>query len=92
MAHLKAADAEDLKSMLGEIRALENLKEKGTGTFYYKSTPFLHFHTKDGLRYAHVKMRDGNWQELPIDFNSTAASRKKFFAAVVKFHQAFRKL
>lgn len=57
MGHTKPQDLEDLKPVLDYIRTLEGLKEKTSNIFYYKSAPFLHFHDKNGKRWAEVMRR-----------------------------------
>jgi len=90
MGRISADEILDLKETLEEIRGLENLKEKSPAVFYYKTTPFFHFHTKDGKRWADVKSPDG-WQSIVIPFESTKDSRAKFLVAVKKAHQVFAK-
>ncbi len=91
MAHIKPEQISDLKETLEKIRGLENLKEKSLGTFYYKSTPFLHFHTKEDRRWAHVKTTDGAWKEIVIPFKATVTKRKQFLNSIIRMHKAFFK-
>ncbi len=85
MAHTKASDLKDLASELSELRSLPGLKEKSAGIFYYKSISFLHFHDKDGKRWADVKA-GGSWQHVDIDFKASAAARAKFLKAAKAAH------
>jgi hypothetical protein len=90
MGHTKPQDLHDLKDVLAEVRALEGLKEKNPGIFYFKSKGFLHFHDKDGKRWADVKVK-GSWQELEIDFFANNAKRKAFLGKVVEAHRSLTK-
>jgi hypothetical protein len=73
MAHCPYAKLADLKDSLREIRLLDRVSEKKPGIFYIGSKGFLHFHIKDGKRWADV--RDGaDWGE-PIDVPAKVSSR-----------------
>lgn len=85
MAHTKAADLKDLEQELSELRSLTGLKEKSPGIFYFKSTSFLHFHDKDGKRWADVKI-DGAWKNVPVDFRATAAGKASFLKTAKAAH------
>jgi hypothetical protein len=55
----------DIESALEQIRTLEKIKEAKPGIFYFKSQGFLHFHLKEGKRWADI--REGkNWGK-PVD-------------------------
>jgi hypothetical protein len=90
MAHTKAKDLQDLQAELAELRSLPGLVEKSPGIFYYKSAGFLHFHDKDGKRWADVKV-DGAWKNLELDFGAAAPQKKKFLREAKVAHAAFSK-
>jgi hypothetical protein len=71
---------------LQEIRKLPELREKSPGVFYFKSIPFLHFHDKDGIRWADVK-KAGDWTRLEIGFAAGAKARRAFLKAVSEAHE-----
>jgi hypothetical protein len=81
MGHTKAENLADISSELREIGNLESIKERSPGIFYLKSIPFLHFHDKDGKRWADLKTPAG-WKRLPLDFAASAASRRRFLSRV----------
>lgn len=90
MAHCPPEQLEDIAEVLQELRALPGLVEKKTGIFYIKSDGFLHFHVKDGRRWAHVKTgRRGGWEEVELAFNAPATARKAFLTTVRRFQQAY---
>lgn len=90
MAHCPPENLSDIAKVLEQLRALPAVVEKKPGIFYIKSDGFLHFHLKDARRYAHVKTaKRGSWQEVPLDFDATAAAQKAFIAAVKKLHAAY---
>ena len=85
MAHTQAADLKDIGQELAELRTLSGLKEKSPGIFYFKSTSYLHFHDKDGKRWADVKV-DGSWKNVDLDFKASAAQKTKFLKAARLAH------
>ena len=82
LGHTKPHDLKDLQDILHQIRKWEGIKEKGPNIFYFKSKPFLHFHDKDGKRWADV--RDGEtWgDEIEIPFGATNRQKAYFFKEV----------
>lgn len=87
MGHVKPEMLNDLKSELDSIRKFEGIREKSFAVFYFKLNPFLHFHEKDGKRWADVKSGD-TFQRVDIDFDGTAADRKKFLRTIREAYQA----
>ncbi len=84
MAHCPFAKLADLSKELDSVRAWESVREPKPGIFYFKSKPFLHFHEKDGRRWADV--RDGTeWgKPLEIPFAASSNARSKFLSDVKK--------
>lgn len=84
MAHCKQEDLSDLKPVLIQMRALAGLKELKKGIFYLKSKGFLHFHIKDGKRWADI--RNGkNWgEQVEVPFNCSKSLQLSFLAEVKK--------
>jgi hypothetical protein len=77
-----------IPGLLTELRKIEALTEVKPGIFYVKRMPMLHFHTDDGVTYAHVKAVDpaaqpahGGFDQFSID---TTSQRKKLLAALVE--------
>lgn len=91
MGHTRPDNLKDLQITLDEIRKWEGIKEKVPNIFYFKTKPFLHFHDKDGRRWADV--RDGEtWgKELAIPFESSASQRNAFLKEVCKRYQNLMK-
>lgn len=83
MGHAKPDELKDLQTVLSEVRKLPNIKETAKNVFYVKRVPFLHFHTKDGRRWADCK--DGkDWgKEMEVPFNAETAA-KLYFVKEVK--------
>lgn len=86
MAHTKFEDLRDLHNELEKIRVLPGLKEKVPGIFYDKSIPFLHFHDKDSVCSADIKI-DGDWVRLEIDFSASAKEKASFLKRVKEAHK-----
>jgi hypothetical protein len=75
-AGVEALDA--LEDVLSAVRAYEELTERKRGTFYRKSSAFLHFHEDpDGL-FADVKVGK-DWERFRV---STPAERSAMLACV----------
>lgn len=87
MGHTKPEALGDIAAEIATIRALEGLKEKGFAVFYLKSVPFLHFHDKDGRRWAHIKGPDG-WKQLDIPFGAKAGAKAAFLKSVGRARDA----
>ncbi len=87
MAHTKAAQLLDLEHEFAVLRSLPGLKEKSPGIFYFRSTSFLHFHDKEGKRWADVKV-GGSWQSVDVDFGASGAARARFLKAAKAAHAA----
>ena len=68
MAHCKYSEIEDLEKALSFARNLEKIKEKKPGIFYLKSRGFLHFHSKDGRRWADIRKGNSWGPEVNIPF------------------------
>lgn len=84
MAHTKPDQIDDLKHEMESIRQWPGIKAKGVGVFYYKSTPFMHFHVKDGDRWADVKCADGAWKKIPIRLSAPQKEKALFLSQVNK--------
>ncbi len=85
MAHSKPEALVDLSAEFAELRALSGIVEKKPGIFYFKSISFLHFHDRDGVRWADLKTKDA-WQRVDLDFGASRASRKSFLRTVRLVH------
>lgn len=90
MAHCKPEEIEDLKSIIEEILKWDKVQEKGFGKLYLQSNGFLHFHSKNGKRWADIKV-EGKWEEFPIPFSPQAKQKKELLNAVkVAYSKNFR--
>jgi hypothetical protein len=87
MGHAKVSELDDLADVLDAIRALAEIQEPRPCIFYLRRTPFLHFHTSQGNRWADVK--DGaDWgAELAIPFGAGRGARTSFLRAVRARHR-----
>ena len=83
MAHAKPGDLKDLGPLLSEIRAIEILKEKSMGCFYFKSKGVLHFHIQKGRRFVHV-FDGSSWKEIDLPVPLSAAKQKSCFKAITQ--------
>jgi hypothetical protein len=66
--------------LLAQLRGVEGLVEKSTGTFYRKSRAFVHFHEDPTGLYADVRLEaDGDFTRLRV---TTAAEQKRLMREV----------
>jgi hypothetical protein len=83
MKHAGAAALDRLAPLLGQIRALERLKERAPGVFYLKSRAFLHFHEDPAGLFADVRAADGgDFDRLRVDDAEGAAALMARLAAL----------
>lgn len=78
---MKHAGEETLKKLdpfLEKIRLIPGLVEKKRGTFYKKSSAFLHFHEDPAGIFADVKV-DGSFQRFSAD---TPAQQAQIIKAI----------
>jgi hypothetical protein len=55
MKHAGPAALDSLEPVLGRLRAMGGLSEKGRGVFYLKSRAFLHFHEDPAGLFADIR-------------------------------------
>jgi hypothetical protein len=84
MGHASNEDLFDLEDIFCELRKLPGLSERSHGIFYLKRIPFLHFHTKDGNRWADVKAGATWGPEIPIPFQSGLRAKQRFLKTVTE--------
>lgn len=80
MKHASFETIEKLTSKLDHIRSLGVLKEKKKGTFYNKSSAFLHFHEDVEGLFADLKINN-IWQRFEINNDN---DWEVLFAKVIK--------
>lgn len=91
MGHTRPDQLKDLQTTLDEIRNWVGIKETAANIFYLKSKPFLHFHDKDGRRWADVR-DGGTWgKQLDVPFESSATQRCAFLEEVRRRYQDLTK-
>jgi hypothetical protein len=64
--HARAEDLTPLAPLLGRLREVPVLREKGPGTFYRGSRAFLHFHVDPAGLFADVRPGP-DWERLRVD-------------------------
>jgi hypothetical protein len=88
MGHANHQDLLDLEDVLRKLRQLPAMSERSPGIFYFKRIPFMHFHTKDGKRWADVKLGKSWGPEIPIPFKSGQRAKQRFLKLVSERHRA----
>lgn len=84
MGHARAEDLLDIEDVLSELRRLPGVSERSGGIFYFKRIPFLHFHTKDGRRWADVRAGADWGPEIPIPFQCSPRKKQRFLKTVIR--------
>jgi hypothetical protein len=78
--HAGSAALDELEDLLVKVRAHETLLEKKRGTFYRKSSAFLHFHEDLAGLFADLKV-GGDWARFRV---SSARERAAFLREVAR--------
>ena len=85
MKHASPATLQQLEPLLARIRGLTGLAERKPGTFYRRSSAFLHFHEDAAGIFADVKLNGVEFERLPV---SSAQQRKAFWRVLASACQA----
>ena len=80
MKHAGPAALDTIDDLLAKVRAHESLTEKKRGTFYRKSSAFLHFHEDPAGMFADLKI-DGEFQRFRV---ATRAEQAEFLKRLTK--------
>ena len=80
MKHASLATLEQLEPLLVRIRGLDGLVERKPGTFYRRSSAFLHFHEDAAGLFVDVKLNGFEFERLPV---SSTQQRTVFWHALV---------
>lgn len=72
MQHATVEDLEKVDQLIIAIRAIDGLKERQVGHFYYRGKNVIHFHEDKGVIYADI----GNEGVSVTDFSSSKILRK----------------
>src|SRR4051794_39196593 len=79
MRHARPDDLERIAPLLEHLRALDQLTERTPGSFYRKSSAFLHFHVDGENVYADVKLSGREFDRMRV---TTKAEQRSLLAAV----------
>jgi hypothetical protein len=79
MKHAGSDALARLQSVLVRLRAVPGLKETKPGTFYRRSSAFLHFHEDAAGLFADVKLDGKRFHRLPVN---SAAEQQALLAQV----------
>jgi hypothetical protein len=80
MKHAGPEALNALADLLEEIRQYEGLRERKRGSFYRKSSGFLHFHEDPAGFFADLKLGD-EYQRFPVN---TAAERRALLRRIAQ--------
>ena len=79
MKHATPAALDQLEPLLARIRGIPGLVERKPGTFYRKSSAFLHFHEDEAGLFADAKLNGVDFERMPV---STSREREALWRAV----------
>lgn len=85
MAHCSYDRLQDFAYFFDELRRWTHIREPKPGIFYFKSKAFLHFHSKEEKRWAHLRST-GSWEEIDIPDTLTPKSRQYIVETIEKHH------
>ena len=88
MGHARYAELRDIHDVLEEIRRLPAISEPAPGIFYLRRVPFLHFHTKPGVRWADAKVGSIWGPEIPIPLGAGPREKSAFLLEVRRRHES----
>jgi hypothetical protein len=77
--HARPADLAPLEPTLAQLRSFDALVERKPGTFYKKSSAFLHFHIDGSDFYADVKLNGVEFERVRA---TTKAEQRALVGAV----------
>jgi hypothetical protein len=80
LKHAGPEALDSLADLLDEIRQHANLREPKRGSFYFRSSGFLHFHEDPAGMFADLKV-DGDYQRFRVN---TAAERRALVQRVTR--------
>ena len=89
MAHCPFEKLADLRGVLDEIRGWPGIGEPKPGRFYFKRTPFLHFHIdKEQRRWADVRNGKDWGPEVEISIDASHVVQSRFLREVKRRYGA----
>jgi hypothetical protein len=88
MKHASLATLQQLEPLLIRIRGIAGLVERKPGTFYRRSSAFLHFHEDAAGIFADVKLNGVEFERLPVSNDQQRAAFWHVLASACKALQS----
>lgn len=66
MKHAGADTLRQLEPLLRRLRSIPKLVERKPGTFYLRSSAFLHFHEDPAGVFADIKLNGTSFERMPL--------------------------
>jgi hypothetical protein len=89
VAHCPFEKLADIRGVLDEIRGWPGIREPKPGIFYFKRTPFLHFHIgKEQRRWADVRNGKDWGPEVEISIDASHVVQSRFLREVKRRYAA----
>ena len=87
MGHATPDELDDLAPVLAKVRSWPHVVEPTKNAFYVKRTPFLHFHTKDGRRWADARKGKDWGPRIEIPMPVSRARSVAFLRTVETYYR-----
>ena len=84
MKHAGADTLKQLEPLLGRLRSISKLTERKPGTFYLRSSAFLHFHEDPAGVFADIKLDGASFQRMALRSKKDHESLVKLATAAVE--------
>jgi hypothetical protein len=84
MKHAGAATLRQLEPLLRKLRTISALVERKPGTFYLRSSAFLHFNEDPAGVFADIKLNGASFQRMALRDEKDHASLLKQVAAAAE--------
>jgi hypothetical protein len=82
VGHASKEELRDLEDVLSTVRTWTGISEPTPGIFYLRRKAFLHFHTKDGARWADAKFGKSWGSEIPLPMNCGQRAKERFLREI----------
>ena len=84
MKHAGADTLKQLEPLLRRLRTIPKLVERKPGTFYLRSSAFLHFHEDPAGVFADIKLNGAAFERMALSGEKDYASLFKLAAAAAE--------
>jgi len=87
MGHARYEELGDLQDVLRVVRGLPGITEPRPGIFYLRRSPFLHFHTAAGRRWADARIGATWGAEIEVPFGASGRMKVAVLREIRRRHR-----